>query len=134
MEIRWFSGDSTKWQTVYDLLKTSGHASSLSDAQKFSYLIGCLEGDALNAISGLAPTSQNYTQALELLEKRFGNPQLIISSHINILVKLSAVREQDGVHGLQTFYDEINSHIQSLSTLGVASEHYRPMLSKRNFH
>ena len=88
-----------------------------------------MEGDALNAISELAPTSQNYTQALELLEKRFGNPQLIISSHINTLVKLPAVREQDGVHGLRTFYDQINSHIRSLSTLGVASEHYGPMLS-----
>ena len=33
---------------------------------------------ALNATSELAPTSQNYTQALELLEKRFGNAQLIM--------------------------------------------------------
>ena len=85
-------------------------------------------GDTLNAISGLAPSSQNYTQALELLEKRFGNPQLIIS-HINTLVKLPAVREQDGVHGLRTFYDQINSHVRSLSTLGVVSEHYGPRLS-----
>ena len=44
-------------------------------------------------------------------------------------MKLPAVGEQDGVHGLRTFYDQINLHIQSLSTLGVASEHYRPMLS-----
>ena len=111
--MRRFSGDPTKRQIFYDLFKTSVHASSLSNVQKFSYLIGYLEGDALNAISGLAPTSQNYTQALELLEKCFGNPQLIISSHINTLVKLSAVREQDSVHGLGTFYDQINSHIRS---------------------
>ena len=44
-------------------------------------------------------------------------------------MKLPAVLEQDGVYGLQTFYDQINSHIQSLSTTGVANEHYEPMLS-----
>ena len=87
-----------------------------------------MEGDAY-AISGLAPTSQNYAQALELLEKRFGNPQLVISSRINTLVKLPAVGEQDAVHGLRTFYDQINLHIRSLSPLGVASEHYGSMLS-----
>ena len=128
MEIRQFSGDPTKWQTFYDLLKTSVQTLSLSDVHKFIYLFGYLVGDTLGAISGLAPTSQNYTQALELLEKRFGNPQLIIS-HINTLVKLPAVREQDGFHGLRTFYDQINSHVRSLSTLGVASEHYGPRLS-----
>ena len=68
MEIRQFSGNPTKWQTFYDSFKTSLYASRLSDIQTFSYLIGYLEGDALNAISELAPTSQNYTQALELLE------------------------------------------------------------------
>ena len=59
---------------ILRFVKTSVHASSLSDVQKFNYLIGYLEGDALNAISRLAPTSQNYTQGLELQEKRFGNP------------------------------------------------------------
>ena len=39
--------------------------------KKSSYLIRYLEGDSSNVISGLAPTSQNYTQVLELLEKRF---------------------------------------------------------------
>ena len=99
------------WQTFNDSFKTSVHVSSLSNVQKFSYLIEYLEDDALNGISGLTTTSQNYTQALELLEKRFGNPQLIISSHINTLVKLPAVREEDGVHGLRTVYDQINSYI-----------------------
>ena len=53
----------------------------------------------------------------------------MISSHINTLLKLAAFREQDSVHGLKMFYDQINTHIRSLSTLGVASEPYGPMLS-----
>ena len=45
------------------------------------------------------------------------------------MVKVRTVREQDGVYGLQTFYDQINSHIRSLFTLGVTSKHYGTMLS-----
>ena len=54
MEIRQFSGDPTKWQTFYESLKISVHASSLSNVQKCSYLIRYVEDDALNVISGLA--------------------------------------------------------------------------------
>ena len=110
------------------MLKTSVHDSSLSDVQKFSDLNENLKGDALNAISGLAPNFQNYTQALELLEKRFGNPQLMILSRINTLVELPTNQEQDGVNGLRT-YDQIDLHIRSLSAVCVASEHYGPTLS-----
>ena len=117
-----------KWQTFCYLLNTSVHDSNLSDVQKFSDLNENLEGDALNAISGLAPNFQNYTQALEVLEKRFGNPQLMILSRINTLVELPTNQEQDGVNGLRT-YDQINLHFRSLSTVCVASEHYGPMLS-----
>ena len=110
------------------MLKTSVHDSNLCDVQKFSDLNENLKGDALNAISGLAPNFQNYTQALELLEKCFGNPQLMILSRINTLVELPTNQEQDGVNGLRT-YDQINLHFRSLYTLCVASEHYGPMLS-----
>ena len=112
------------------MLNTSVHDSNLSDVQKFSDLNENLEGDALNAISGLAPNFQYYTQMLEVLEKRFGNPQLIILSRINTLVEVPIVHKQDVVHGLRT-YDQINFHIRSLSTVCVASEHYGPMLPSR---
>ena len=112
------------------MLNTSVHDSNPSDVQKFSDLNENLEGDALNAISGLAPNFQNYTQMLEVLEKRFGNPQLIILSRINTLVEVPIVHKQDVVHGLRT-YDQINFHIRSLSTVCVASEHYGPMLPSR---
>ena len=38
--------------------------------------------DALQTIEGLPLTNQNYTNAKDLLKARYGNPQLIISSHM----------------------------------------------------
>jgi len=50
-----------------------------------------LEGAALAAISGLSLTESNYKNAIEILTERFGNEQLIISSHMEALLQLPAV-------------------------------------------
>ena len=37
---------------------------------------------ALEAISGLTLTGANYDETIEILQKRFGNKQLIINKHM----------------------------------------------------
>ena len=49
---------------------------------KFNYLRSLLERTAYDAIAGLTLSSANYREAIEILQKRFGNKQLIISKHI----------------------------------------------------
>ena len=73
-----------------------------------------LEGETLTSISGIALISQNYTQAIDPLRKRYGNPQIIISSHINTLVKFSAAWENDDVFKLRILFDAVNSCKRSL--------------------
>ena len=50
-----------------------------------------MKEDALKVIEGLTLTNDNYTQALELLKQRYGNTQLIISTHMNKLIKLGKI-------------------------------------------
>ena len=50
-----------------------------------------LEGDGLHAIAGFSLTNDNYKEALELLENRYGNTQQIIAAHMNAPVKMSSV-------------------------------------------
>ena len=63
-------------------------------------------------------TNENYKNALKLLKHRYGNNQIIISAHINALFKLPKVRNNN-IHGLRKFYDDIQSNIRSLSSLGI---------------
>ena len=51
----------------------------LHNMDKFNYLKSLLSGPAAATIAGLPLTSDNYTAAIELLTKRFGNKQVIIS-------------------------------------------------------
>ena len=76
-------------------------------------------GEAANAIFGLSLTNDNYGEAINSLKDRFGSKQIIISSHMNSLLILPMVKEND-LQQLRSFYDEVEMNVRSLVTLGVA--------------
>ena len=63
----------------------------------------------------------------KLLEERFGNPQIIISAHMNVLLKLPKLNNESASR-LLSFYNTIESHIRSLLTMGLSPSHYGPLL------
>ena len=52
-------------------------------------------------ISGLAPTSSNYKTAADILQKRYGNTKVLISSFMNKFVTLAKVKNDKDIKGLQ---------------------------------
>ena len=75
-----------------------------------------------NAIAGLTLTSNNYAKAVKILKKRFGNEEIIISRHMETLLEVEAVEHDKNLHGLRRLYDQDESHIRSLSALGVTTD------------
>ena len=59
---------------------------------------------ALDAISGLSLTTSNYEGATAILKKKFGNKQQIINHHMDILVNVSTVINED-TRKLRELYD-----------------------------
>ena len=102
--------------------------SQLSNIEKFSYLKGYLGGEAEKCVEGITLTEENYEEALKVLKERFGNPQLTITAHMNKLLKLNKIKSGANVKELRTLFDQIESQVRSLSTVGVLSEHYGPLL------
>ena len=80
---------------------------SLSDIDKFTYLSGLLTGSVSDCISELSLTVQNYKEAINILKERYANPQVIISAHMESLVKLPSVRDINNVTSLQKIYDRV---------------------------
>ena len=64
---------------------------SLDDITKFNYLKGLLEEKASLVLQGLTLTSDNYQNAIAMLKERFGDPQVIITAHMDALLALSPV-------------------------------------------
>lgn len=92
------------------------------------YLKSLVEGPAAAAIKGLPFTSENYNSARKILEDSYGNKQLIISSHMDNLLKLSVVRSVNDVKGIRQLYDNTEIHIRGLQALGVEARQYGSLL------
>lgn len=81
-----------KWTMFWDSYKSAVHSNDeLSDVDKFNYLKSLLERTAYEAIAGLTLSSANYAEAVDILEKRFGNKQLIISKHMETFLNMDVV-------------------------------------------
>ena len=74
-------------------------------------------------------TGANYDEAIEILQERFGNKQLIINKHMEQLLSIDAVASQHDVKGLRHLYDIIEANVRSLDSLGVKAESYGSLLS-----
>ena len=65
-----FSGEPLEWLSFWDLYRTSVHdRTDLPEPLKFQYLMGQLEGQALDLVSGFNLSAAEYGEAVELLKK-----------------------------------------------------------------
>ena len=123
-----FKGDVKDWSAFWDSFKSAIHDNNdIPKVDKFNYLKSLLEGTAFKTVQGLTLTDRNYDSAIQLLKERFGNPQQIISAHMEGLLKVS-ICTGDRPGSLRAVYDKIMVHIRGLETLGVTSEQYGSML------
>ena len=96
-----FRGNLMRWSAFWDSFNSAIHINDrLSEIDKFNYLRSLLEGAAYDAIAGLALSAANYGEAVEILKKRFGNRQLIISKHMESLLSVNAVTSDNHLRDL----------------------------------
>ena len=119
-----------KWQTFYESFTTAIHNKpNISNVQKFNYLVGYLEGQAKRTVEGFTITNENYEKALDLLCERSGNTQVIITTHMNELLKIKYVKSDKDMAGLRQLYDTLEVHVRSLLSRNVDSQSYGTLLS-----
>ena len=84
------NADPLKWATFIERFTAAVDSQdSLNVLEKSTYLKGQLEGQSADCVQGL--TSKNYEEMKQLLQERFGNPLVIISAHMNVLLKLPKI-------------------------------------------
>ena len=125
-----FGGDPVKWTSFWDSYQSAIHNNDgLSDVDKFNYLRSLLDHTALDAIAGLTLSSANYQQAIEILCKRFGNKQVIVSKLMDTLMSMNPISSDRHLRDLRKLYDHIESHVHSLRSLGIEATSYGALLS-----
>lgn len=123
-----FKGDVMQWQGFWDSYNSSIHTNlQLTQIDKFNHLHSLLEGQAARSIEGSTRTEANYNSAIDLLHKRFGKPQNIISKHMDEMLKIPGC-VNDNASQLRLVYDRISINIRGLESLGVSSSQYGSLL------
>ena len=83
---------------------------------------GVLSKDVQESIRGLLITNENYSIALKILRERYANKQVLISSYMEIFVKLQPITSTKNVSGLKAMYDLVEGNVRHLSSLALPSE------------
>ena len=73
-------------------------------------------------------TSQNYCQFVELLIRRYANPQALIAAHMKKLVSTPHVKNPNDVLNLRKLLDQVESRIRNLKSLKVETNSYGQLL------
>jgi len=129
LQMKLFNGKPTDWQPFIDCFDSAIHSNtSLSDIDKMNYLKSLLEGPALAAINGLSLSSANYKSARDILQQRYGNKQLLISSHMDELITLPQVNSVGDIKGIRQLYDKTEINLRGLQNLGIESKQYGTLL------
>ena len=103
LQIKTFRGEITQWAPFYDSFKASMDSNpDIPETDKFNYLKGLLSGSAYEAIEGFPITGENYKKTLEILETRYSNKQLCISTHMENLMKMQPVTSIHDIKGIRT--------------------------------
>ncbi|CAB4030027.1 integrase core domain, partial, partial [Paramuricea clavata] len=124
-----FTGEPLDWQGFWDQYQVSIHSNiNISDIDKFNYLKGCVKGEALAAISGLTLTSDNYQEAVQVLKDRFGNEQVLISAHMESLLKINKIKSVDNIKGLRILYSHVENCMRNLKSLKLDTSGYGSLL------
>ena len=109
--------DLLAWQGFWDQYQIAIHKMRISAMDKFNYLKGCLKGESLSAVSGLTLSSENYKEAVGILNDRFGNEQVLISAHMESLLRIKKITSRDNVKGLRMLYNHVESCVRNLISL-----------------
>ncbi|XP_032690359.1 uncharacterized protein LOC116853403 [Odontomachus brunneus] len=112
-----FSGDYSDWEHFRDRFTTLIRENKeLTNYSRMHYLVSCLKGRALDCISDLAITSDNFVIAWHILTARFEKTQRLVHVHLDALLNLPAVRREQASE-LQFLLDQARKSIAALTNL-----------------
>ena len=75
-------------------------------------------------ISGLTLNSENYKKALNILIDRYGNPQVLVSAHMETLIKINRVKNMENLEALRKLDIDIEHCMRNLKSLKTGSSMY----------
>lgn len=121
LQLSQFSGQIvqyTEWSQAFTA--DVGNNASLTPIQKWGYLKAAVTEEVREEnFNGLDHAQDNFLVAWERLEKRYGQPDVLISAHMSGLWTLPALPDGAGAKDLRKTHNEISNHLMGLEKAGA---------------
>ncbi|XP_058827738.1 uncharacterized protein LOC131687658 [Topomyia yanbarensis] len=112
-----FSGKIREWVTFRDTFRSLiDNNNQLTDVDKFTYLRSSLSGDALQEVSSLELSADNYSVAWKALVRRYENKKLIVKAHLDALFSLETLKKES-YDGINQLIGEFDKNLQMLEKI-----------------
>ena len=92
-----------------------------------NYSKGCLRGESLSA-AGLTLNSDNYKEAVDILKDTFGNEQVLISAHMESLLRINKITSRHNGKGLRMLYNHAESCVRNIKSLKLDTSGYGSLI------
>lgn len=113
-----FSGNYYDWVDFKNEFKSMIiDCNDVTDVDRFRFLKSCLTGNALQSISKMEASNDNFQIAWGALVDRYENKALIFQSHVNEIIQVSATKKESACD-LREMLDKVKAHHRALSSLG----------------
>ena len=114
-----YDGDTCHWLQYRDTFEALiVNNSTLSNVQKFHYLIASLRNEAKDVISNLKITNENFLVAWQLVTQRYNNKRLIAMMHAKHLCQMPQAKKGDA-SSLRQLINHVLSHMNALKALSL---------------
>ncbi|VDL82495.1 unnamed protein product [Nippostrongylus brasiliensis] len=75
-----FSGNVWEWNNFWELFNSNIHSQPLPEMFKYNYLLKALRGESREAVGKFQVTKDNYERALQFLQAKYDNKEVLINN------------------------------------------------------
>uniref|UniRef100_A0A2S2P1X6 Integrase catalytic domain-containing protein n=1 Tax=Schizaphis graminum TaxID=13262 RepID=A0A2S2P1X6_SCHGA len=119
IELPKFDGDVIQWCYFRDMFRSLVHENkSISNIERYHYLISCLSGPALTVVKSVPLTSDNYDIAWKALHDCYENPRLLATAHLDKLFSFSPLKTESAM-SLSAFLNTFRENVAAITALGI---------------
>ena len=111
-----FKGTAADWVRFENMFLTQVDNKSISDEEKFGYLLESVVSKVRDKIANLKPGPVGYKTAWDRLKKEYGQTKLVVNAHMDEIINLTSVRGSNYLR-VQEFYDKLSKNFDALETL-----------------
>ena len=117
IQIPTYHGDHCQWLNFKDTFESLiVQNTTLSNIQRFHYLVAALQGEAKALIANLPITNDNFKVAWDLITQRYNNVKLIAMKHVTQLCQMPQTKKGDAT-SLRQLINHIRSNVNALQAL-----------------